>query len=76
MVPQLYSAREEIDCRPQHTVGIEPSLPRESPKNGNIGGSRRRLLPKWHASLPIWELRDRRRIAKARQQRAFLLLEG
>jgi hypothetical protein len=57
-------------------VAIEPSLRSLSLENGSFRGFGRRLLPKWHTSLPIWEFRDRHRIAKARQQRAFLLFEG
>ncbi len=47
----------------------------KSTENGNIRGSSRRLFPKQPANSPIWEFRDRPRIAKARQQRAVLSFE-
>jgi hypothetical protein len=71
----LLSRNSESHCEPRAAVAIEPSLRSLSPQNGNIRGVRRRLLPKWPASSPFWEFRDQRRIAKARQQRAFLLFE-
>jgi hypothetical protein len=61
---------------PQHAVEIELRLRRKSPENGNIRGRSWRLFPKRPASSPIWEFRDRRLIAKARQQWAFLAFEG
>jgi hypothetical protein len=64
------------DCLVRTAVAIEPSLRSLSAENGSFRGSGRRLLPEWHASLPIWKFRDRRRIAKARQQPAFLPFEG
>jgi hypothetical protein len=67
---------EKLNCLDRAAVAIEPSLRSLSPENGSFRGFGRRLLPEWHASLPIWEFRDRRRIAKARQQRAFLRFEG
>jgi hypothetical protein len=61
----------KLHCKLERAVDIEPRLWRASPQNGNIRDTRRRLLPNWPASSPIWEFRDRRRIAKARQERAF-----
>ena len=51
-------------------------LRRSSPQNGNIRGSDRRLLPNWFRVSRIWCPETLRRIARARQRRAFLLLAG
>jgi hypothetical protein len=59
-----------------HAVEIEPRLQRKSRENGNIRGNRRRLFRKRPTSSQIWEFRDHRRIAEARQQRAFLPFQG
>jgi hypothetical protein len=53
------SWRTELDSNSWYgraAVAIEPSLRSLSPENGSFRGFGRRLLPKWRAILPIWEL--------------------
>jgi hypothetical protein len=44
--PELQK-NSEFDCGPRRAVGIEPSLRRQSPKNGNIRGKSWRLSANW-----------------------------
>ncbi len=79
-ISQVIDAQSEesgdLRCKLEHAVQIELGLRRESPKNGNIRGSRRRLLPKWPPSSRIWSAETCAQLRKPAKKRALLTVGG